>query len=193
MIASRPADAGDLQAFQPHAPLAEDRDRVADPDAGRLHRRDAVAQRLQARGLAVGDAVVDMHQRDLRQDRVFREAAGQLETDDGPLAAKVATPGATEGTIAAWQLGPRRDSIAGTKAGHARAGLTDARAELVAEELDRSLGLEPAFDPVVSERRDPERELRLGDARLHTEDFGYDVARETGGSGTSSRRMSLKP
>lgn len=41
----RPA-AADPQsaAFQPHAPLAEDHDRITDLDLGRLHRRHTIAQ-----------------------------------------------------------------------------------------------------------------------------------------------------
>ena len=69
------AEPGDLQAFQPHAALAEDHDRVADLQFGGFDRRHAVAQRLQAGRLAVGNAVVDLHQRDLGQDGRFRQSS----------------------------------------------------------------------------------------------------------------------
>ena len=42
------ASAGHLQALEPHAPLPEDGDRIADSDLRSLHRRDAVTERLQA-------------------------------------------------------------------------------------------------------------------------------------------------
>ena len=61
--------------------------------------------------------------------------------------------------------------------GHARADLDDAGAEFVAEELHRGLGLEPALDAIVGERRDAEGELGLGDARLDAERLDQHVPR----------------
>src|SRR5207244_9028175 len=73
--------------------------------------------------------------------------------------------------------GPRRDSVAGLKARRAPAVFEDAGAELMAEELDRRLGLQPALDAVIRECRNAQRQLRLGDARLNAERLDEDVSR----------------
>ena len=78
---------------------------------GRFDCRHAVAERLQTRRLAVGDAVVHLHQRDFRQASPLGEAAGQVEANDRPLAAQVAALRYdTAGTLrtAAWPA-RRRD------------------------------------------------------------------------------------
>ena len=49
-----------------------------------LDRRHAVAQRLQAGPFAVGNAIVQLDQRNGRQDGPFRKAAGELKPDDRP-------------------------------------------------------------------------------------------------------------
>src|SRR5262249_1721814 len=65
----------DLEALQAHAPLAIDRDRIADANPRRLHSRDAIAERLEAGGLAVRDPVVHAHQRDLGEEGPLGKAA----------------------------------------------------------------------------------------------------------------------
>ena len=150
---------------------------------GRLDRRDAVAERLQARGLAVGDAVVHLDQRDLGDAGPLGEAARQVEPDDRPRAAQVAPLRAAERALAARQLRPRRDAVAGAEARRRRARSPDPGAELVPEELDRRLGFQPPLDAVVGQRGDALGELRLGDARLHAERFDDDVAGAATGFG----------
>ena len=180
---ARAAQAGDLQALQSHAALAEDHHRVRHPQLGRLDRRHAVAERLQTGRLAVGDAVVHLDEGDFRQTSAFREAAGQVEADDRSLAAEVAALGAAERALPARQLGPRRHAVAGSKPADARSDFEDAGAEFVAEELDGGLRFQPALDAVVGQRRDSLGELCFGDARLHAERFDQDVPRTTDGFG----------
>src|SRR5262249_27739951 len=90
---ARPAEAGDLQALQPHAALAEYHDGVSHAQLGRLHRRHAVAERLQTGCLAVGDPIVHLDEGDFRQDGDLGKTAGEVEPDDRPLAAEVAPLG----------------------------------------------------------------------------------------------------
>src|SRR5262249_34407646 len=52
---ARAAVARVLQTLEAHAPLPEARHRIADAYLRSLHRRNAVAQRLEAGGLVVGD------------------------------------------------------------------------------------------------------------------------------------------
>src|SRR5262245_31204143 len=47
----------------------------------------------------------------------------------------------------------------------------------MAEELHGRLGVEPALDGFIGQRRDTEGELRLGDAGLNAERFGDHMAR----------------
>src|SRR5262249_61613833 len=105
------------------------------------------------------------------------EAAREIEPDDRPLAAKRAAFGAAERAVAARQLGPRCNAIAGLKARHAAPDFEDAGAELVPEELNRRLGFQPALDAIIGERRDPLGELRLRDAGLHAERLRKDILR----------------
>ena len=70
------ADTRNLHAFQSHAALPEDRDGVSDPHACGFDGRNAVAERLKARGLTVGDPVVNVGQRDFGQNSIFRETPG---------------------------------------------------------------------------------------------------------------------
>src|ERR1051325_6427710 len=122
-----------------------------------------------------------MDQRDFREDRVLRETARKLETNDRTFATEMVSPGSAQRAIAAWQLGPRRHAIAGSKTGNSRTGLHNTGTKFVAEQLDWSFGLQPAFDSFIGERWNPKRQLGLGDARLHTKDFRNDAARQTGG------------
>src|SRR5215467_10951723 len=138
---SRPAHACDLHASQPHAAQAENGDGIAEPYSGGLNRGNAIAQGLQACCFAVGNAVVDMGQSDLREGRVLRETARKLKTNDRAPATEVASLGPAQGAIAAWQLGPRRHSIAWAKPGNSWTGLNNTGAKFVAEELHRSFGL----------------------------------------------------
>src|SRR5262249_29478076 len=82
-----------------------------------------------------------------------------------------------EGTGPARQLRPSRDAVSRPDTGHARADLNHPRAVLMAEELDRGLGLETARDALVRESPDAEGELGLGDAGLDAERLGDHVAR----------------
>ena len=111
-----PARPGDLQAFEPHAPLPEDRDRITDVDSGRLDGRHAVAQGLQAGGFAVRDAIVHLHEGDFRQERPLGETARKLKADDRSLAAKVIPAVAAERAASAGELRPRRHPVAGSHA-----------------------------------------------------------------------------
>src|SRR5262249_18501183 len=49
---------GNLQAFESHAPLTEDRHAVADLNPRGRDGGDAVTERLQTRGFAVGDTII---------------------------------------------------------------------------------------------------------------------------------------
>ena len=142
-----------------------------------LHGRDAVAQRLQASPLTVGDPVVDVHQCDLGEEGTFGKTAGKVKADDRPFAAEVVLALKAEGAGATGELRPRRDAIAGPYPGDAFSHLDDSGAEFVPEELHGSLGLEPALDGLVGEGRDTEGELGLGDAGLNAERFDDHVAR----------------
>src|SRR5262245_22885011 len=114
-----PGQPGDLQTLQSHAPLAEDRDGIGDAQAGRLDRGHAVAQRLQAGRLAVGNPVVYLHQGNGRHGSTLGEATGQIEADNWSVATPVAPSGPTECAGAARELGPRRDAVTWPEAGHA--------------------------------------------------------------------------
>ena len=87
------AGACGLHTLDAHAALAKDGDGIARPDLRGLDSGDAVAQRLQGGGLAVGDAVIDLDQRDGREQGALGKTAGQLEADDWAAAAVVATLG----------------------------------------------------------------------------------------------------
>src|SRR5262249_32032824 len=108
---------------------------------------------------------------------------GQVEPDDRPPAAQVAALATAQPTLAAGQLGPRRDAVAGAEPADAVPGLQDAGAELVPEELERRLGLQPALDAVEGPRRDARGQLRLRDARLHAERLDQHVPRTADGLG----------
>src|SRR5262249_24297521 len=142
------AEAGDLQTLKPHAALAENGHCVRDPQLGCLHRRDAVAQGLEARRLTVGDSVVHFHQGNLRKRRNFGEASRQVEANHRSLAAKVAALGTAEGAFATRQFGTRRNTVAWLEARHSIASFDDAGAKLMAKKLKWGLGFEPAFDAV---------------------------------------------
>ena len=90
---ARSAGARGLHTFDAHAALAKDGDGIARSDLCGLDSGDAVAQRLQGGGLAVGDAVIDLDQRDGREQGALGKAAGQLEADDRATAAVVAALG----------------------------------------------------------------------------------------------------
>ena len=70
-------------------------------------------------------------------------------------------------TLAARQFGPRRHSVPWLVTRHLRPHLQNPRAEFMPEQLQRRIGLQPAFDILVSQRRNPERQLRLRHTRLH--------------------------
>ena len=75
----------------------------------------------------------------------------------GPLRQRSLRSRRHSGHVAAGQLGPRRDAIARAETACTPwPDFDDAGAELVAEELHRGLGLQPALDAVVGERRDAE-------------------------------------
>ena len=61
------AGARGLHALDAHTALAKDGDGIARSDLRSFDAGDAVAQRLQGGGLAVGDTVIDLDQRDGRE------------------------------------------------------------------------------------------------------------------------------
>ncbi len=146
-------------------------------DAGGLDGRDAVAEGLQAGGLAVRDPIVNAHQRNLGEEGPLGETAGKLKADDRSLAAEVVLALEAERAGAAGQFRPRRHAIARPNPRDAFSDLDDSGAEFMAEKLHGGLGLEPALDGLIGEGRDAEGELGLGDAGLHAERFGDHVAR----------------
>ena len=79
--------------------------------------------------------------------------------------------------MAARELGPRRDAVAGPKPALVATRFDDACAKLMAKELQRRFVLEPAFHPVVGQGGDALRELGLGDARLNAERLNKHVIR----------------
>ena len=156
--------------------MAKDHNGITDLDLCGFDGRDTVAQRLKAGGFTVGNAVVDFHKSNFRQDRDLGETAGQVETDDGPLAAEVAPFGTAERTFSARQFGARRDSIADLKATDAAPRLHNPSTELVPKKLNGGLGFESALHAVECQGWNAKRELRLGDARLNAERLNQDVA-----------------
>src|SRR5262249_54032601 len=146
---ARSRESGDLQALEAHASLADDGNRVGNSQVRGFDRCDAVTQRLQASSFAVGNAIVDLHQGDFRQNGNFRKATRHVEADHGALTAQVGSLRATEWAIAAGQLGSRRDSIANVESAHAAASFNDFGAEFMAEQLNRSFGFKSAFHAVV--------------------------------------------
>jgi hypothetical protein len=130
-----------LQALESHASLTENRNGIADTNLGSFDGGNAVAERLQARSFVVRDAFVDMRQRNLGQQGIFREAARKLETNDRPLAAKMTPARRTQGTGFARQLSAGRDSVATSETSHTFANLYDAHTEFVPEELNGRLSL----------------------------------------------------
>src|SRR5207253_10773884 len=109
----------------------------------------------------------------------FGETAGKVEADNGALAAQMAPFGAAQRAVQTWQLRPRCHTIAGAEPVDALAGFQNTSAELMSEELERRLGLQPVLDAVVSQRRNPQGQLRLGDARLYAQRLDQDVSRRT--------------
>ncbi len=130
---SRAAVSRNLQALEAHASLAEDGHGITDPNLRRLHRGYAVAQRLQTGGLAVGDVVGDLDQRNFGKYRVFREASRQLKSDDRAFPTKMIAPAQTERAVLAGKLGPGRHAVADVEPRHALAGFHDSHTEFVSE------------------------------------------------------------
>src|SRR5262249_37139681 len=103
------------------------------------------------------------------------KTAREVKSDDGSSATQITALAAAEGAVAAGQLGPRRHAVTDLHSADAAARLQHAGAELVAEELNRGVGLQTPLDAVVSECGDALRQLRLGHARLNAQRLDEDV------------------
>ena len=98
--------------------MTKDGDGIARPDLRGLDSGDAVAQRLQGGSLAVGDAVIDLDQRDGWEQGALGKAAGQLEADDrGRGGSRRCAGSGTWEQSPQGQLGAGRHAVAGCVAG----------------------------------------------------------------------------
>ena len=188
-----PGEPRNLQTLKPHASLAEDHHAVTDLESRCLHRGHAIAERLQAGRLAVGNPRVHFDQSDFGQRGQLGEAAGHVETNDGAQPAKIAAFALAQCTASARQLGPGRHAIARSKRALGPPRFDDAGAKLVAEELDRRLALEAALDPVIRQRGDALRScasVTLGWTQSGATSTSFS---STTGSAISSSRMSPNP
>ena len=95
----------------------------------------------------------------------------------GPLRQRWLRPFRQKGQSPHGKLRPRRHAVARPDACHALADLDHPCTELMAEKLHGGFGLEPALDRLVSQSRDAEGELGLGDARLDAQRLGHHVPR----------------
>jgi hypothetical protein len=93
-----------------------------------------------------------------------------VKADDRPFAAERASLGQAQRAFLARKLGPSGYTVSNLKPlTNSRTSFDDARAEFMAEQLERCLRFEPTFDAVVGERWNAIGELRLGDAWLHAQ------------------------
>ena len=160
---------------------------------GRFDRGHAVAERLQASGQAVGNAVVDFDQRNFGQEGQLGKTAWQIETDHRSAAAECAAAGIAERAILAGQLGPGGDPIARPITGHAAANFDNPGTELVAEQLDRRFGFQPPLDAIVGQGGNAAGKLRSVTLGCTTSGSTMTWPGGHSGSGMSSNRRSLKP
>jgi hypothetical protein len=128
--------------------LSDDRDGIPDPYVGGLNGRDAIAERLQAGGLTIGNPVVNESKRNFREHGILAKTARQLKSDDWALAAQMSTPGIAKRAAFAGQLRAGSDAVTWLKARNARSHFYNPHAELVAKQLNRRFGLQSFLDPV---------------------------------------------
>jgi hypothetical protein len=175
--ASRSADTDDLHAFESHAALPKDRDGITHPHACGFHRRNAVAEGLKAGGFTVRDSIVDVCQRNFRENCKFRETAGQMKADNWSLAAEMRPPITAQRALATRKFRAGGNTVAAPKATDAFTGLQDASAVFMSEQLHRRLSFKALFDSFKRECGNSERKLSFGNAGLHAENLGEDVTR----------------
>ena len=132
-------------------------------------------RRLQARGFAVGNAIVHVSQRDLRQQGVFAEAPGSSKSNDGPFAAEMVFTSQAQSAVLAWEFGARGNAIARVEAADSIAHCNHPGAKFMAEQLDRRFRLKPPLDLLKGQRGDAKGQLRFGDAGLNAENLRQDM------------------
>ena len=135
----RAGRAGDLERDEADRAVADDRDRIAEADAGRPDGPDGNLGGLDERGLVVADRIGEPDARPSRNPDVLGQAAVAVEADRGPRdAQRVLVPAAVP-ALAAEEADLRCHAIADGEPLDARPDRHDLARELVAERHRRLL------------------------------------------------------